>query len=137
MRGFEIAKTLVGDDHTGIILNSTVWDILEGKRLAVKNIETEEIFYVDAEYLVVASELFLLCRLSKTTTFREFIPPPFSKNDESRTYTSWQKVLTIGAGNIGYLTSYQGMQAGGQIKAIIEAMPNEGGFLFKPIASDV
>ena len=30
MRGFDIAKTLAGDDHTGIFLNSTVWDILEG-----------------------------------------------------------------------------------------------------------
>ncbi len=129
MRGFEIAKTLVGDDHTGIILNSTVWDILEGKRLAVKNIETEEIFYVDAEYLVVASGA---------------VPfmPTFENDDLPGVYTAavfqkmmnqehtllGKKVLTIGAGNIGYLTSYQGMQAGAQIKAIIEAMPNEGGF---------
>lgn len=39
MRGFDIAKTLAGDSHDGIFLNSTVWDLLEGKRLAVKNIE--------------------------------------------------------------------------------------------------
>jgi len=37
-------------------------------------------------------------------------------------------VLTIGAGNIGYLTSYQLMQAGAKVKAILEAMPFEGGF---------
>mgnify|MGYP001811514027 FL=1 len=48
MRGFDIAKTLAGDDHSGIFLNSTVWDLLEGKRIAVKNIKTEEIYYVDA-----------------------------------------------------------------------------------------
>ena len=28
MRGFEIAKTLAGDNAEGIFLNSTVWDIL-------------------------------------------------------------------------------------------------------------
>ena len=39
-----------------------------------------------------------------------------------------RNVLTVGAGNIGYLTSYQGMQAGANIRAIIEAMSHEGGF---------
>lgn len=39
-----------------------------------------------------------------------------------------KNVLTVGAGNIGYLTSYQLMQAGANVKAIIEAMPHEGGF---------
>ncbi|MDL2240617.1 FAD-dependent oxidoreductase, partial [Bacteroidales bacterium OttesenSCG-928-K22] len=39
-----------------------------------------------------------------------------------------KNILTVGAGNIGYLTSYQLMQAGATVKAIIEAQPNEGGF---------
>ncbi len=39
-----------------------------------------------------------------------------------------KNVLTVGAGNIGYLTSYQLMQAGANVKAIIEAQANEGGF---------
>ena len=55
MRGFDIARTLAGENTDGIYLNSTVWDLLEGKRVAVKNIQTEEIFFVDADYLVVAT----------------------------------------------------------------------------------
>ena len=55
MRGFDIATTLAGDNHDGIFLNSTVWDLLEGKRIAVKNVETDEIYYVDAEQLVIAT----------------------------------------------------------------------------------
>lgn len=55
MRGFDIAHTLAGEDHSGIFLSSTVWDILEGKRIAVKNVKTDEIYYVDAEYLIVAA----------------------------------------------------------------------------------
>jgi len=129
MRGFDIAKTLAGENHDGIFLNSTVWDILEGKRLAVKNIKTEEIYYVDANHLIIA------------TGAVPFMPP-FENDDVPGVYTAavvqkmmnqeftllGKNVLTVGAGNIGYLTSYQLMQAGANVKAIIEAQPNEGGF---------
>ena len=129
MRGFDIAKTLAGDSQEGILLNNTVWDLLEGGRVAIKNIVTGEVSYVDAEYLVVA------------TGAVPFMPT-FENDDVPGVYTAavFQKmmnqehtllgkcVLTVGAGNIGYLTSYQGMQAGATIKAIIEAMPREGGF---------
>ncbi len=129
MRGFDIAKTLAGDDHSGIFLNSTVWDLLEGKRIAVKNIKTEEIYYVDAEYLVIA------------TGAVPFMPA-FENDDLPGVYTAavvqkmmnteftllGKNVLTVGAGNIGYLTSYQLMQAGARVKAIIEAQDHEGGF---------
>ncbi len=129
MRGFDIARTLAGDSHEGIFLNSTVWDILEGRRIAVKNILTEEIYYVEADYLVVA------------TGAVPFMPT-FENDDVPGVYTAavvqkmmnneftllGKNVLTVGAGNIGYLTSYQLMQAGANVKAIIEAMPHEGGF---------
>jgi len=129
MRGFDIAKTLAGDNQEGIFLNSTVWDILEGKRLAVKNIRTEEIFFVDTCYLIVA------------TGAVPFMPA-FENDDLPGVYTAavvqkmmnteftllGKNILTVGAGNIGYLTSYQLFQAGANVRAIIEAMPNEGGF---------
>ena len=129
MRGFDIAKTLAGDNKDGILLDTTVWDILEGPRIAAKNIVTGEMAYIDAQYLVVA------------TGAVPFMPV-FENDDVPGVYTAavfqkmmnqehtllGKRVLTVGAGNIGYLTSYQGMQAGAQIKAIIEAMPREGGF---------
>ncbi|MBP3740705.1 MAG: FAD-dependent oxidoreductase [Bacteroidales bacterium] len=129
MRGFDIAKTLAGDSQEGILLNSTVWDILEGPRLAVKNIVSGDMAYVDAQYLVVA------------TGAVPFMPA-FENDDVPGVYTAavfqkmmnqehtllGKRVLTVGAGNIGYLTSYQGMQAGATIRAIIEAQPREGGF---------
>lgn len=55
MRGFDIARTLAGESQEGIMLNSTIWDILEGQRIAAKNMRTGEIFYVDAQYLIVAT----------------------------------------------------------------------------------
>lgn len=129
MRGFEISETLAGENRNGIMLNCVVWDILEGKRLAVKNIETNEIFYIEAGQLVIATGA---------------IPfmPSFKNDDVPGVYTAavvqkmmnneftllGKNVLTIGAGNIGYLTSYQLMQAGANVKAIVEAAPKEGGF---------
>ncbi|MCX6223729.1 MAG: FAD-dependent oxidoreductase [Bacteroidia bacterium] len=129
MRGFDIAKTLAGENLNGIFLNSTVWDILEGKRLAIKNISTQEIYYVDTEYLVIA------------TGAVPFMPA-FENDDVPGVYTAavvqkmmnteftllGKNILTVGAGNIGYLTSYQLMQAGATVRAIVEAMPREGGF---------
>jgi glycine/D-amino acid oxidase-like deaminating enzyme/thioredoxin reductase/Fe-S-cluster-containing hydrogenase component 2/ferredoxin len=129
MRGFDIAKTLAGENHDGIFLNSTVWDILEGNRVAVKEITTDRIYYIDADYLVVA------------TGAVPFMPT-FENDDLPGVYTAaviqkmmnneltllGKTILTVGAGNIGYLTSYQLMQAGARVKAIIEAQPSEGGF---------
>lgn len=129
MRGFEIAKTLAGDNHDGIMLNCTVWDVFEGNRVAVKNFKTQEIFYIDCNHFVVASGA---------------VPflPTFHNDDLPGVYTAavvqkmmnteltllGKNILTVGAGNIGYLTSYQLTQAGANVKAIIEAMPGEGGF---------
>ena len=137
MRGFDIAKSLAGGGEQGadsqlpanILLNNTVWDLLEGPRVAIKNIVTGEMAYVDAQHLVVA------------TGAVPFMPA-FENDDVPGVYTAavfqkmmnqehtllGKRVLTVGAGNIGYLTSYQGMQAGATIRAIIEAMPREGGF---------
>ncbi len=129
LRGFEISSMLAGDSHEGIMLNSTVWDVFEGRRVAVKNYKTREIFYIDCEHFVVA------------TGAVPFLPT-FHNDDLPGVYTAaviqkmmnteltllGKNILTVGAGNIGYLTSYQLTQAGARVKAIVEAMPREGGF---------
>jgi len=129
MRGFEISNHLAGEDHSGILLNATVWDILEGKRIGVKDLKTNEIYYVDAQYLVVA------------TGAVPFMPA-FENDDLPGVFTAavvqkmmnvehtllGKRILSIGAGNIGYLTSYQAYQAGAQVVGIVEAMNKEGGF---------
>ena len=129
MRGFDIPKELTADNDDGILLNSTVWDLLNGKRLAIKNVVTDEIYYVDADHLVIA------------TGAVPFMPS-FENDDLPGVYTAavvqkmmnneltllGKNILTVGAGNIGYLTSYQAVQAGANVKAIVEAQPREGGF---------
>jgi glycine/D-amino acid oxidase-like deaminating enzyme/ferredoxin/bacterioferritin-associated ferredoxin len=129
MRGFDIARTLAEGAADGIMTDCLVWDVLEGRRLAVKRISSGEVFYVDAEHLVVA------------TGAVPFLPA-FENDDIPGVYTAavvqkmmnseftllGKNVLTVGAGNIGYLVSYQLVQAGATVKAILEAQPREGGF---------
>lgn len=129
MRGFDIATTLAGENTDGIYLNSTVWDLLEGKRVAVKNIRTEEIFFVDADYLVVATGAVpFMPAFENDDLPGVFTAAVVQKMMNSELTLLGKNVLTVGAGNIGYLTSYQLMQAGARVKAIVEAMPKEGGF---------
>ncbi len=129
MRGFDIAETLAGEDRSGIFLNSVVWDILEGKRLAVKNVETQEIFYVEADTLVVAAGALPFMPAFKNDDLPGVYTAAVVQRMMNTEFTLLGKsILTVGAGNIGYLTSYQAMQAGAKVKAIIEAMPREGGF---------
>ena len=129
MRGFDIAKTLSGEDEEGIFLNSTVWDILEGKLIAVKNIVTQEVFYVEADQLVVATGALPFMPALKNDDVPGVYTAAVVQRMMNKEYTLLGKnILTVGAGNIGYLTSYQAMQAGARVKAIIEAMPHEGGF---------
>ena len=129
MRGFDIAETLAGDSREGILLDSVVWDILEGKRLAVKNVATQEIFYVDADQIVVAAGALPFMPAFKNDDLPGVYTAAVVQRMMNTEFTLLGKnILTVGAGNIGYLTSYQAMQAGAKVKAIIEAMPHEGGF---------
>ena len=73
MRGFDIARTLAGDSHEGIMLDSVVWDILEGKRLAVKNIATDKVCWSSLPVPCPS------CRPSRTTMCPESTPPPWSR----------------------------------------------------------
>ena len=129
MRGFNIAKTLAGDSHDGILLNSTVWDILEHKRIAVKNIKTEEIYYVEADHIIIATGAVPFMPVFENDDLPGVYTAAVVQKMMNQEFTLLGKnVLTVGAGNIGYLTSYQLMQAGAHVRAIVEAMPNEGGF---------
>jgi len=129
MRGFDIATTLAGENHDGIFLNSTVWDLLEGKRIAVKNVLNEEIYYVDAAQIIIATGAVPFMPVFENDDLPGvFTAAVVQKMMNNELTLLGKNVLTVGAGNIGYLTSYQLMQAGAHVKAIIEAQPNEGGF---------
>jgi len=129
MRGFDIARTLAGDNTDGILLNTVVWDLLEGRRVALKNVLTQEVSYIEAEHLVVATGAvpFMPC-FENDDVPGVYTAAVFQKMMNQEHTLLGKKVLTVGAGNIGYLTSYQAVQAGATVKAILEGMDHEGGF---------
>ncbi|MDR0971863.1 MAG: FAD-dependent oxidoreductase [Bacteroidales bacterium] len=129
MRGFDIAKTLAGNNEEGILLNSSVWDILEDNRVGVKNTYSGELFYIDCEHLVVATGAVPFMPVFKNDDLPGvYTAAVIQKMMNSELTLLGKNILTVGAGNIGYLTSYQAMQAGANVVAILEAMPTEGGF---------
>jgi len=76
MRGFEIAKTLAGTNHEGIFLNSTVWDILENKRIAVKTSKLRKYTTLNRTTWLLQPVRFPLCPPLKMTICRGFTPQP-------------------------------------------------------------
>ena len=129
MRGFDIARQLAGEDMDGILLDTVVWDLLEGRRIALKNVLTQEVSYIEADHLVVATGAvpFMPC-FENDDVPGVYTAAVFQKMMNQDHTLLGKRVLTVGAGNIGYLTSYQAVQAGATIKAILEGMDHEGGF---------
>jgi sarcosine oxidase subunit alpha len=133
-RGFEIAKILQ-DEIAGYggkvqtLLNTTVCGYYGDEGTVTAMIGEEEYLRISPKKIVVASGA------------QERLIP-FPNNDIPGVYgagavqtlmnvygvTPGKKVLMIGAGNIGLIVSYQLMQAGVEVIAILEALPRVGGY---------
>ncbi|MDR3280169.1 MAG: NAD(P)/FAD-dependent oxidoreductase, partial [Synergistaceae bacterium] len=133
-RGFEIARILKNEiascgGKVTTMLNTTVCGYYPDEKVATVMTGEEEYLRVYPKKIVVASgaqERLL----------------PFPNNDIPGVYGAGaiqtlmnvygvvpgRKVVMIGAGNIGLIVSYQLLQAGVEVAAIVEAMPKVGGY---------
>ncbi|MDR0649512.1 MAG: NAD(P)/FAD-dependent oxidoreductase [Synergistaceae bacterium] len=133
-RGFEIARLLRDEiaqcgDHVKIMLNTTVSGYYPDEKLVTAMVGEEEYVHISPKKIVLASGA------------QERLIP-FPNNDLPGVYgagavqtlmnvygvTPGKRVLMIGAGNIGLIVSYQLLQAGVEVAAILEAMPRIGGY---------
>lgn len=133
-RGFEIAGILKEEiasygDRVSVMLNTTINGYYPAEKVLMATIGEEECFRVSAKKIVVA-----------TGAQERLIP--FPNNDIPGVYGAGavqtlmnvygvvpgKRVLMVGAGNIGLIVSYQLMQAGVEVAAILEAMPRIGGY---------
>lgn len=131
-RGVDIAKKLVDDlgghSNVQVMLDATALGIYEDGILTVE--QNDRVLKIKPERTIVAtgaSERML----------------PFPNNDLPGVYGAGAvqtlmnvhgvkpgtSVLMIGAGNIGLIVSYQLLQAGVKVAAIVEASPAIGGYL--------
>lgn len=133
-RGFKIADILLDEinsfkDSVSILQNTTVSGYYKEDDEFTAMRGEEEYFHIKAKKTIVA-----------TGAQERLIP--FPNNDIPGVYGAGavqtlmnvygvlpgRRVLMVGAGNIGLIVSYQLMQAGVQVAAVVEAAPRVGGY---------
>ncbi len=132
-RGFDIAKILIGDvlkrpEQIEILLDATVVGLYPDHELTVYQYGIYSKYKAKAIVVATgASEKFLA----------------FENNDLPGIYGAGavqtlmnlygvlpgNSIVMVGSGNIGLIVSYQLMQAGVKVKALVEAAPKIGGYL--------
>ncbi|MBU1141587.1 MAG: NAD(P)/FAD-dependent oxidoreductase [Firmicutes bacterium] len=130
-RGFDIAEKLVKDlknyENLQILINATVVGLYKDKVVTVLN--NEKYVRYQAKSIIVAtgaSEKFLAFENND-------LPGIYGAGATQTLMNNYgvlpgKEVVMIGSGNIGLIVSYQLMQAGVKVKAIIEASPTIGGY---------
>jgi sarcosine oxidase subunit alpha len=135
IRGIEIAKKMIRDikeyDHIEVIDNATVTGYYEDEVITiVQGVNGDILKKIKAKRIILA-----------TGASENMLP--FVNNDLPGVYGAGavqtlmnlygvvpgNNILMIGAGNIGLIVSYQLLQAGIKVEAIVEALPKMGGYL--------
>ncbi len=135
IRGIEIAEKMIQDikeyENVEVIANATVTGYYEdGVLTIVQGVNGDILKKLKADRIIVA-----------TGASENMLP--FVNNDLPGVYGAGavqtlmnlygvvpgNNVLMVGAGNIGLIVSYQLLQAGIQVEAIVEALPKIGGYL--------
>lgn len=135
IRGIEIAKKMIQDikkySNVEIIANSTIAGYYEDEVITiVQGVNGDILKKLKAKKIIVA-----------TGASENMLP--FVNNDLPGVYGAGavqtlmnlygvvpgNNILMIGAGNIGLIVSYQLLQAGIKVEAIVETLPKIGGYL--------
>ncbi len=135
VRGIEIAKKMIQDikeyDNIEVIGNATVTGYYEDEVITiVQGVNGDILKKLRAKRIILA-----------TGASENMLP--FINNDLPGVYGAGavqtlmnlygvvpgNNILMIGAGNIGLIVSYQLLQAGIKVEAIVEALPRIGGYL--------
>lgn len=133
-RGIDIPAILLGEldkykENVEIMTDTTVVGMYEDGVITVLQKE-DKYFKINPKAVVVATGAF-----EKSLAFPNNDLPGIYGAGAVQTLMNvygvkpGNKVLMIGAGNIGLIVSYQLMQAGVEVAAILDAAPNIGGYL--------
>lgn len=134
VRGIDIAEILIKElqkyqDKVEIKTQTTAVGMFEDGIVTL--LEKEDNYYkIDPKAVIVATGAY-----EKALAFKNNDLPGIYGAGAVQTLMNvygvkpGNKVLMVGAGNIGLIVSYQLMQAGVEVKAIIDAAPKIGGYL--------
>lgn len=134
-RGYDIGKMLVKEaveNGVEIWLRSTVIGLFPGMKVAIeKGLDGEEKKVVT----VVAKKIIIATGASENVIrFKGWTTPGVMGAGAAQTMVNvnhvkpGKKVVMLGSGNVGLIVSYQLMQAGCDVVALVEAAPKIGGY---------
>lgn len=130
MRGVDIGYRLLEDcsrEGVKIYLNATVYSVFPEHKLGV--IIDGKSMLVEAERILIASGA-----TEKTLAFDGWDKPGVMGAGAFQTMMNihyvlpGKNVVMIGSGNVGLVTAYQILQAGGKVAAVVEAAPMVNGY---------
>ena len=130
-RGIKIGARLLEEVEASgvdIWLDTVVFGLFEGNRLGVIN-KIRGSGLIEAEKIVIATGA-----SEKVVPFPGWTLPGVMGAGAAQTMVNLHRVLPgrsvlmVGSGNVGLIVSYQLMQAGAEVVAVIEAMPRIGGY---------
>lgn len=135
VRGLDIGKTLLQEASeygVEIWLNATVTGLFKEKKVSIeRKLEdgTKKLEVLEAENIVLATGA-----SENAVNFKGWTLPGVMSAGAAQTMVNvyqvlpGRKVLMIGSGNVGLIVSYQLMQAGADVVALVEAAPGVGGY---------
>ena len=134
-RGYDIGKQLLQEAkacHVEIWMQSTVIGIFPGNKIAIeKGLDNgeKELITMQAKKIIIATGA-----SENAIRFKGWTTPGVMGAGAAQTMINvnhvkpGQKVVMLGTGNVGLIVSYQLMQAGCDVAALIEAAPKIGGY---------
>ena len=130
IRGFRIGDEMLEEaDRLGVevILNATVIGLYEEKEITVKIGEKVEHYKGDSVLVATGAS-------ENMVTFRGWTLPGVIGAGAAQTMMNLHhikpgnRVLMLGSGNVGLVVSYQLLQAGCEVVAVVDAAPRIGGY---------
>lgn len=130
IRGFNIGENLLkeaADTGVTVVLNATVMGIYSEKEVTVKI--NGEINHVKGDTILIATGA-----SENMVTFDGWTKPGVIGAGAAQTMMNLHKVqpgkkiLMLGSGNVGLVVSYQLLQAGCEVVALVDAAPKIGGY---------
>ncbi len=130
VRGFVIGQQLLKEaDELGVkvVLNATVIGLYQDKEVVVRI--GEEVVHYKADAIVIATGA-----AENMVTFKGWTLPGVIGAGAAQTMMNLHgvkpgnKVLMLGSGNVGLVVSFQLMQCGCEVVALVDAAPRVGGY---------
>jgi thioredoxin reductase/Fe-S-cluster-containing hydrogenase component 2 len=130
MRGIDIGNQLLETaDAAGVEtwLDSVVWGLFEDRKLGI--LRNEQSQRVQAEHLVLATGA-----MENSLEFPGWTLAGVMTAGAAQTMVNihrvlpGRRVLMVGSGNVGLIVAYQLLQAGADVIAVVETLPNVGGY---------